>query len=132
MTQKLRNISLIVILSIFFNLGIVSSAKAQSDGADGLLPFGGQITVMMPCTCSAPNFWLYLVPFHPISPFVGGPLVYKPGITRLYDNYTVLISSWLLGKYRPGMQSCQMTVGVGCVILPSFGDIEFTGTSRLF
>lgn len=104
---------------------------------DGKMPFGGMVSFMMPCTCGEPNQWLFMAPLHLGAPSpVVGPLIYAPlrtlpGIT-LFDYYSVRIGGYLLGNYTPGVQSCQIYVGTGCVPLPALGEIFMVGTSGAF
>jgi len=113
-----------------------AAPAALAQGGGGLLPFGGFVTYMMPCTCGEPNMWLFLTPlFNGSSVPLAGPLVYPPARVipgnGLYAHYSVRPGAWLLGKYTPGVQSCQLYVGTGCVPLVSWGEITMTGTSGL-
>ena len=110
-------------------VGIFPEATFGEEGGS-LQPFGGKISYMMPCTCGEPNLWLFMAPLHLGAPIpITGPLVYSPSRTKLHDMYMVVPSSWLLGLYEPGTQSCQIYVGTACAVLPSLGEIFKTGTS---
>ena len=62
----------------------------------GLLPFGGKITSIFPCT-AAPGTLLLTV-----GPPKGGNFLYVPGASRLYSYYSIKPGSWVLGTASPG------------------------------
>ena len=106
------------------------SAKAQ------LLPFGGLVTSVIPCTCpgSIGSMWIGYAPLYLGAPVpAAGSLVYVPYITQVFAWYKVTVpTTWHLGSYVPGVQACFMLVpppGIGCFPLPAAGVITQVGTS---
>ena len=116
--MKNFTLSLLIIATLSFTFALPVQAGPTGAG----LPFGGYVTAVFPCTCSA-NFWLYLAMFYGPAPIPSGaPLVYQPGFTFLYSYYMIpVIGVWLLGDY--------IYVGIACVPLPSAGVINSVGTS---
>lgn len=94
------------------------------------LPVGGLVSFTVPCTCSA-NLWIWFAPLYPSPPLPPtGALVYQPGYTALYGNFAIGVpSTWHLGLYSGGAQTCWKYSGHSCVLLPSYGLINKVGTS---
>lgn len=112
----------VVVGGLFFNHP--SSAQAQ-------MPFGGFVSWVMPCTCSA-NFWMMMTPFYSPVPSAGA-LVYQPGATIVYANYVIPSPGvWLLGDYVPGVQACYIIIPFGCMVIPSNGVMRQVGTGGGF
>ena len=115
-------------------IGILSPnmVKAQL----GTLPFGGFVTLSLPCTCSPGVRLIWFAPFwFGLSSIPStGALVYVPGVSKLYSWYMIGVpGTWHLGSYIPGMVfSCWMGVPPVCAPAPSFGQIFMVGTSKLF
>jgi len=114
--------SLLVIASVIF------SPIKKAEAASGLA-FGGLVSFVTICTCSAAEaiwftpLWLGNVP-------VTGYMVYQPATTFLYPGYMIGVpGAWHLGTYTPAVQACYMTVPDACIVLPSYGVIQSTGTS---
>ncbi|MEX2013335.1 MAG: hypothetical protein WD897_00255 [Parcubacteria group bacterium] len=121
-------------LSTFWALMVITGlflpsllAKAQS----GSLPFGGLVSFRTECTCSSGMTYIWFSPLHLGGPLtIAGPLVYSSFSTTLYSYYQIGVSNtWHLGDYTPGAQSCWMTAGKSCVVLPSIGLMGKVGTS---
>ena len=85
-----------------------SSAGASAGTSAALTPFGGLVSSMMICTCSA-NTLLYVK--DPRGPVL--PLIYQPFVTVLYNRYTPVAGVNVLGKYVSGGQ-CLIYIGTGC------------------
>lgn len=118
--------------------GILGGITGGSSGGGGIsgegssaanTPFGGRITQTIICTCSA-NTLVY------VQDVTKGvlPLIYQPGVTKLYSNYNVFTTGAnLLGTYTPGAGICLIYSGDSCNTLNSTGMMNFTpgvGTSR--
>jgi len=107
---------------IFFSIVMFPSlSHAQA-------PFGGLVIFELPCTCS-PFTWQWLTPlyFGPL-PFAGA--LAAPDTPFLFEYYYSFPSTWVLGKYIPGVQACWMFAVAGCFPLPTIGLMTpFTGTS---
>jgi len=113
--------------------------KTSAGSLPGTLPFGGQVSYSVPCTCpgSIGSLWiafniLYLGSDTPVT----GSLVYVPYISQLFAWFSIGVpTAWHLGTYLPGVQMCWMLIpppGTGCVPLPSAGVITQVGTSKVF
>lgn len=122
----------ILILMIVILLMSPVGVFAFSLGAGGMvpgLPFGGLVSFTSYCTCST-NLWIWFTPLYPSPPLPKtGALVYQPGYTTLYGNFAIGIpGTWHLGSYTPGVQVCYYYVGKSCVVMPSYGLMNKTGT----
>ena len=94
------------------------------------LPFGVLVSLTLPCTCSE-NLWIWFTPLHLPPKTIAGPLVYQPGYTTLYANFSIGIpGTWHLGSYIPvvGNGVCWMYVGKACVVMKNYGLINKVGT----
>lgn len=87
------------------------------------VPFGGIISVSMPCSCS--GNWLVIVAGFP-SGYV--PLVVQPGVTIPFPFYSLYKpGAFTKGDYVPG-GVCLMP-GTPCWTFPVLGTINLVGTS---
>ncbi len=116
--------TILIVSSILFSTPAVALAQVE-------LPFGGYVTVPIFCTCSF-NWWILYAPFYP-APTVAS-LVYTQYASIPYAYQTSLIpaplpTSWQLGKYIPGPQTCFIGVLPLCVPIPSLGVITRVGAS---
>lgn len=106
------------LLDVFFGW-IAKPANASG------VPFGGPILYALPCTCS-PVYSLAIGP-----PSTASILNYRIG-TQAYLSKNLPAARFLLGFFTPGVQSCMIFVGLGCVFLPAYGEIQpMVGSSPL-
>jgi len=106
-------------------------AQAQSP----LLAYGGEVRVVIPCTCTF-NWWVFYAPLYPAPapfPFVGA-LVITPGVTfpLAYPWFILPVpvpTTWQLGQYIPGAGICFIGVPPFCVPLPNWGHVMKAGAS---
>lgn len=124
--MKKRIITGLVLVAVFFG----SFFFNRPPEAHAQMPFGGFVSWVLPCTCSA-NFWMMMTPFFMPAPSAGA-LVYQPGATLVYSKYTIPVPGvWLLGDYIPGVQACWIVIPFGCMVIPSYGVIRQVGTGGL-
>ena len=104
----------------------VSSVRAQFE-----LPFGGIVSFPINCTCAPGNIWVWFTPLYLGGPAViAGPMVYSVYATRLYANFRIGVpSTYHLGSYIPGVQTCWMYAVVACFPLYSVGLMTKVGTN---
>lgn len=106
------------------------SAGASGGSTGSGLYFGGRILSTITCTCTS-NTLVYVQDTVTNSSL---PLIYQPGVTRLYSNYNVFTTGvQLLGSYTPGAGQCQIYVGTSCTSVNSRGmmnSIPGVGTSQ--
>ena len=128
MKKILLKLRTAVIVSVIITGGMFSiSLKAEA--APTGLPFGGLVTSVIPCTCSA-NLAIWFAPLWLGNVPVIGSLVYQPSSTFLYPGYLIGVpGAWHLGEYSPGVPACYVIVPGGCVLIPTYGVIQYTGTS---
>lgn len=88
--------------------GAGGSSSGGSSGSSAVLNFGGMTTAMTTCTCSA-NILLYVQDVRGTTL----PLIYQPGATILYQNYSPTSGVWVLGTYTSGGQ-CLIYAVTGC------------------
>ncbi|MFA5997193.1 MAG: hypothetical protein WC791_01745 [Candidatus Paceibacterota bacterium] len=131
-------------LSIIFCTVLISGAlvyKIKKSEALGYFGFGGYVTSVVICTCSAvPTYYVT------IGPPLGGSFLLMEGVSEPYANWDIFGTNWtfvgtdtfimepagpwVLGAYTPG-------VGVGCMMVgepcypyaPALGTIRPYGTS---
>jgi hypothetical protein len=135
--KKIQQFTVLWVIITLFYVMVSPIAMAQNqerDGVDNTQPFGGFISFMQPCTCSAPIQWFFMAPLHLGAPVpVVGPLSFNPlkvlPFNGLFSGFNANPGNWLLGRYQPGQQTCEIVIGTGCIILPVLGDITATGTS---
>lgn len=111
------------LLALTLAVVLVFSAIFYRTQAAGL-PFGGMVTVSIPCTCSTGMFLLT------IGPPRGGQFVYQVG-TQAYSNFNLpRVGVWTLGLYVPG-GVCMIYAGKSCVAtgLPLGTITSVVGTS---
>lgn len=121
MKVLLLSVSLALFLGFLFSPSITRGQSLFN-------PFGGKVSVVIPCTCSS-GYQVTIV-----SPFkYSGTYLYSPGIlTKVYKNYFVYPSVWVLGKYISG-GTCLITnppPATGCSTLPILrGTMTMVGVS---
>ncbi len=117
-------------ICLFFVVTISLIPIRNAKAADTGLAFGGLASFTVTCTCSESvtaiwftPLWLGNIPFT-------GFLTYQPLAIVLYPGYMIGVpGAWHLGTYTPAVQACYMTVPDACIVLPSYGVIQSTGTS---
>lgn len=120
---RIISATLIVALGGVLAFGVFTSRASAGPGQ----PFGGQITYVFTCTCSA-NYAIYFQDLTKPTP-ITLPLIFQPGVTILYPYYAITsIGSWMLGTWQGG-GSCRYYVGKGCATLPTQGTMYMVGTS---
>ncbi len=88
-------------------------------------PFGGRITLILPCTCSIPPTMLKIT----VGPPKGGSFLYIPSISTLYQRYKLLPPSWVLGT-SVGRRECLVGIPPACTSAGFGGTIiRMVGTS---
>lgn len=93
------------------------------------IPFGGEITTKIPCTCSM-STQIY------IKNYDGRQLklTYIPGFSIIYLSYNYMGATYLLGTYSPGMRNqCRIYDGSNCDTLiddGALGNQPGTGFSQ--
>lgn len=85
-----------------------SNPSSDSSSASALIAFGGKSVSMISCTCSG-NFLLYIQDPRGMTL----PLMYQPGVTRLYQMGNPTVNVNLLGQYTSG-GICLIPIGTGC------------------
>lgn len=135
--MKIRKMVTLWVLATLLYVTVSPPAMAQNterDGTDATFPFGGFVSYMMPCTCSAPIQWFFMTPLLLGDAPIVGPLSFNPlkvlPFNGLFSGFNAMPGNWLLGRYMPGMQTCQIYAGTACIILPVLGDITAIGTSE--
>jgi len=95
--------------------------------------FGGYNLWSVPCTCSAGTVWyVWFAPLYlnSLVPMAGPMAVGVPPSTLWYANYDATVpTTWSLGKYMPGVQSCWQPAGYTCVAWPVIGHVYEVGSS---
>jgi len=122
-------ILVILLCTLALTLPLSPTKRAFSTGVGGELPFGGVQGFTLICTCSA-NTLHYIFDYRVKSVL---PLVYQPGVSKLYAKWNIW-GRYFLGSYRPGVRSCLIFVGEGCITIQSagmMGSFPGTGTSGL-
>src|SRR5687767_3490021 len=101
----------LVLLLSFVVFAYPFRTSAQLPGLPSLaptLPFGGRVTIGVPCTCPE-SLGRVLITFAPffttgLNRFSlgGSSLTYVPGSSQLYAHYQIGVpSTWHLGTYTP-------------------------------
>jgi hypothetical protein len=122
---KLSSALIMLAIVVVGTLSAPQKVKAESVNQ----PFGGMVTFTLPCTCSA-NLAIWFTPLWLGNKPFTGFLVYNPASTVLYANYKIgTPTAWHLGLYIPKVQACYVIVPGGCVLVPSYGTMLYTGTS---
>lgn len=100
---------------------ILAVVPVRSYATEGLIPFGGIIDYVIPCTCAmAAGLEQTLVFMQTANPpYVGSYLYtfgYAPIGTTLYREFLAIIpSTYLLGEAAPGTVPCMVYAGTSCV-----------------
>lgn len=118
LTQIVLIITLLLSFLFFVFLNNPNTAQAQ------LVPFGGKITAVVPCPCSA-SYMVY------VGPPVSATVMYVPSMTKLYPFYQISRPGpWVLGIYYPGTTyTCLVYSITGCTSVGSAPIINIVGTS---
>jgi hypothetical protein len=122
--RRRRNVWLLASILVALILIISSVFVAKSLAGPGL-PFGGMTTFVQRCTCSCGAVVV-------VGPPRGGPLLYCPGISRVFEFFQIPRTGvWLLGNYAPG-GICLIRRRSSCIPAPiqPIGTILIVGTSR--
>ena len=83
--------------------------------------FGGRILAVIPCTCSLSMLLI-------VGPPKGGSFIFRPGVSKLYANYTLLPTRWVLGN-SSGTDVCLTGIPPFCVSVGRGSIIGKIGTS---
>jgi hypothetical protein len=120
-----------LITTIFWSFGIKNTSAVVEQY------YGGRRLATIQCTCSPAS--LILLYDYRLKTIIN--LVYVPGVSRLFMNYNIYTSSYMLGSYNPtiGVGICQFYAGTACVDsstigLPAWGTMDMlpgAGTSSL-
>jgi len=128
MKKILIKFSCAVVVLAIITVGTLSG-PLKAEAVPTSLSFGGLVSYSTLCTCSA-NVAIWFTPLWLGNAPITGFLVYNPSSTFLYPGYLIgAPGAWHLGAYTPGVQACFMIVPGGCVLVPTYGVIQFTGTS---
>jgi hypothetical protein len=113
--------SITIVACVFATALWVSKASGQFGGGND--PFGGRILFTVPCLCSG-TIW------HMIGPPVGGPVIYDPSSTTLYDYGQAFVpSAWQLGL-RGSWRDCRVPAPhSGCMTAEVGQVMNIDGTS---
>ncbi len=98
------------------------------------MPFGGYNVFAKPCLCSAGTVWyVWYAPLHlgsPAPPITGAMAVGVPPSSLWYAYFDPQIpTTWSLGHYMPGVQSCWQPATHGCNPWPVLGHVYQVGSS---
>jgi hypothetical protein len=127
---RISRVFLILVCLLIVMVPSSVSAVAYANPGTGF-GFGGWVSFFIPCTCSA-GLWIFFTPlFLSGSPTpIVGSLTYTPGVSDLYPLYSIAVpTSWELGDYVPGAQTCLTGVPPACVPLLAIGLMNRVGTS---
>lgn len=101
-------------LTLFEN----NSSLINSTGLTGAY-FGGKVISSVPCPCSD-NTLVIIQDLVTKSPL---PLIYQPGISKLYSQYNLFTpGNNVVGSYTPGLGIC--LAGGICALVPTAGTIN--------
>jgi len=104
--------------------GAASAAGTSVAGNTLISQFGGKITAMMTCGCSA-NYMITIMDLSLKTPL---SLIFQPGVSVLKMNYNPTIGETVLGGYVKGTGVCMVYAGVTCVSAGSpAGTIDLRG-----
>lgn len=112
-----------VVGGIFVLSFFVAAYSVWIKPSKAVLQFGGQITSVFYCPCSA-NLAIVVGPPSP------GVFMYQPGVSMVYAWYQIFRPGpWVLGTYTPG-GACMMFIPYGCAPMAApMGTITQVGTS---
>ncbi len=91
-----------------------------------LTDFGGFVTAIIPCTCSA-GVWTLVINPNPQNAALSGPYLWSFFNLPMHDDLTLdypFPGMSLLGKTVQDGDECQITIGTGCVTLPVRATID--------
>ena len=114
--------TLVLILSfilIYLLMPSVANALSIPSGFGGA--FGGKILTVIPCTCTRS---LLLI----VGPPKGGLFLYVPGLSRLYQNFSLIPGRWILGT-SIGKAPCLTGFPPVCIPTGSGAIIRKIGTN---
>lgn len=87
---------------------MLTFASVYTMSAEGFLPFGGFVTLSMPCTCTPGSFLLTVQLLAP------GQYVYVSGVPQSANMQLPRAGVWVIGLFSPpGI--CMMYAGKSCV-----------------
>lgn len=106
---------------LFVLLSVVGAQPTKAAVPPLGAPFGGVITSVFYCPCSA-NLAIVVGPPSP------GTYTYQPGVSMVYPFYQIFRPGpWVKGSYIPGTGVC--ATGYFCATVPTMGTISDVGTS---
>lgn len=135
--KKIFNKKIKILIIILIACGIFFGFREKMKAVGGVLgSFGGLRLFTTPCTCSLPATLVMIYDYKLKAPI---NLVFYPGISRLYSNFNIFYSTYMLGSYTPSTGLCWFYAGTTCVEssavgLPTIGTIDMlpgVGTSGL-
>ena len=119
-------IGMIAVLGIMIALVVAFTFAVKTSYAGPGYPFGGQITSVIYCTCTA-NYAVYFNDLTVTSATGGLPLIYEPGVTDTYLFYMQTTpGSWILGTWVAGGVCL---TGKFCPEIPTAGTMYMVGSS---
>ncbi len=103
------------------------------DKSHAFASFGGYNLWSVPCGCSAGTVWyVWYAPLYLNSslPITGALAVGIPPNALWYRNFDPIApTTWSVGKFMPGVQSCWQPSASGCSPWPVYGHVYEVGSS---
>lgn len=101
--------------------------------SQAFVSFGGYNVWSLPCACSAGTIWyvwyapLYINSKVPVTGALAVGVTPPNIVYRNFDSYVP--TTWSLGKFMPGVQSCWQPAHSGCYVWPVLGHVYEVGSS---
>ncbi len=122
MLLRFTRISLSSLIILSFIL-ILSANKAEALSL--MMPFGGKIKSVQPCTCPANLAWQITV-----GPPRPGVFMYKPGMSTLFSKFNIFSPGPYVVGIATGYSPCMQASVTGCTPTSTGGPlIRLVGTS---
>jgi len=122
--------------SYIFTIIILFAFLLPLKQSEAFVSFGAYTVWSVPCTCSGAAVWYtWQFPLFINSPIpLTGPLAMGLPPTALWYKYydPIVPTTWSLGKFMPGVQSCWQPIGTGCAPWPVIGHVYEVGSSLPF
>ena len=124
-----KTVALVVVFALTFGMALALRRIVVAQ-VTPLTDFGGFVTAIIPCTCSA-GVWTLVINPNPQNAALSGPYLWSFFNLPMHDDLTLdypFPGMSLLGKTVQDGDECQITIGTGCITLPVRATIDqYTG-----
>lgn len=116
----------------YFLILTIASVLLFPHKSQAVVDFGGYAVWSVPCVCSGGAVWyVWYAPLRIAGVLLTGAMAVGVPPTALWFSAwdPIVPTTWSLGKFMPGVQSCWQPAAHGCYPWPVLGHVYWVGSS---